>query len=444
MAISSDVLVVGGGLAGATAALAAAEEGATVRLVSAKGSTLRFASGLVDLLGYPPDGRDSSADGDGPLIDPFDALDALPECHPYRVVGEETIREAFALFDEATGDLYRGDHTDRNALVVTHGGTVKPTARYPASVAPGLASAERSTLLVGFESLTNFDAPLAAAHLRAAGVPFDVRGVTVPFAAVLRSDASATRIARALDRDEPIDGTPARRALAGAVAEAARDDSRGGDIERVGFPALLGDDEAPAVRESLAARLGADVFEVPTGPPSLPGLRLEDRLFDALDEADVRVETGNPVVDYEADRRAGPDRISAVLVDRNGRRVPYRAEQFVLATGGLVGKGLESSRRSVREPIFGCRVPHPEDRYDWFDDDAFGDQPYARFGVVPDGTLRPTETDGEPTFENLRAAGAVLGGADTAAEKSSGGVSLATGLLAGRSAARAIGTGAHS
>ncbi|TKX76713.1 FAD-dependent oxidoreductase, partial [Halorubrum sp. SD626R] len=47
MAIDSDVLVVGGGLAAVAAAVAAAREGADVRLVSHKSSTLRQASGLI-------------------------------------------------------------------------------------------------------------------------------------------------------------------------------------------------------------------------------------------------------------------------------------------------------------------------------------------------------------------------------------------------------------
>ncbi len=51
MAIESEVLVIGGGLGGLTSALAAAREGADVRLVSHKQSTLRQASGLVDVLG---------------------------------------------------------------------------------------------------------------------------------------------------------------------------------------------------------------------------------------------------------------------------------------------------------------------------------------------------------------------------------------------------------
>ncbi|WP_115864358.1 glycerol-3-phosphate dehydrogenase subunit GlpB [Halorussus litoreus] len=498
MAIEDDVVVVGGGLAGMVAALAAARQGAGVRVLSHADSTLQSASGLVDVLGYPAaagdrnavaSGRGSEAVGErpaengvgdgttengvgdgttengvgdettengvgggtacGPVADPFDAIPDLPERHPYRTVGVETVREALALFDEATGNLYRGGHTDRNALVPTHGGTVKPTARYPATVAEGLASDDRPTLLVGFETVTDFDAPLAADHLRAAGVPFEVRGATVRFPGEFRADAARTRLADALDANERVERVrdgggrgaggsysttlPARRALAAAV-EPHLDGA-----ERVGFPALLGQHETEAVLADLEAELGAAVFEVPTGSPSVPGMRLAGALRRACREAGVRFTTGNPVVNYETTGNGEQDgEIAAVRVDRNGATVPFHAAEFVLATGGLVGKGVDSDRESVREPIFDCHVPHPEDRYDWFADGAFGDHPFARFGVAVDDDLRPLDSAGDATFPNLRAAGAVLGGYDFAAEKSGSGVSLATGLAAGRAAAREV------
>jgi glycerol-3-phosphate dehydrogenase subunit B len=429
MAIESDVLVIGGGLAGLTSALSAAREGADVRLVSYKQSTLRNASGLVDVLGYTPD-------GEGPLTDPYDAIPDLPTGHPYRTVGVETVREAMDLFDEVVPD-YRGGHTERNALLPTHGGTVKPTARYPAGASAGLASDPRDVLFVGFESLVDFDAEHAAAHLRAAGVPFDVRGVTIRFPGDLRADAKVTRYAKLLDTNAEVAVRGRGRPVRDALAERVNTEHEG--EPRVGFPAVLGDDHTTAVRTALEERLGAEVFEVPMGPPSLPGLRLEDALFEALDETGASIETGNPVVDFDADGESdGERRIERVYVERNGARIPNRAEQYVLATGGLVGKGVESDRERVYEPIFDCHVPHAADRYDWFDGEVFGDHPFARFGVHTDEELRPIASDGSVEFGNLRAAGSVLGGYDFAAEKSGSGVSIATGYAAGRRAARAV------
>lgn len=445
MAITSDVLVLGGGIAGVTAALSAASEGVDVRLVSHKQSTLQQASGLVDALGYvPPTGDDPTAtptagrtgtrdrpDPDGPLADPFAAIERLPEGHPYRLVGADALRAGLALFDEHV-DGYCGAHTDQNALVPTFGGTVKPTARYPASAAAGLASDDRSMLVVGFRSLSGFDARLVADRLAAAGVPFPVTGREIEFPAAFRDDAKITRFARALDLDEPVDGTPARAALVKAVEPHL--DAVDGGAERVGFPAFLGDDKAVAVRSDLAKRLGVDVFEVPMGPPSLPGLRLEDRLYEALEAAGVRYETGVPAVGHEAD----DGKVTAILVDRKGTEVPYAGEAVVLATGGLVGKGIDSDRDGIHEPVLDCHVPHPSDRYEWYVDDAFGDQPYARFGVDANDLLRPLGPDGEVQYSNVHVAGATLGGADVAREKSASGVSLATGLVAGSEAAAEV------
>ena len=418
VAIEDDVLVVGGGLAGAAAALAAASEGASVRLVSAKETSLRQASGLVDALGVV---------GDEFVADPFAAVDRLDEDHPYRVVGADALRAGLDLFDTHV-DGYEGSHTDTNALVPTHVGSVKPTARYPESVAAGLASVDADTLLVGFETFADFDAPLAAAHLERAGVPFAVRGVSVAFPGDLRADAKVTRYAHLLDVDHDLSVDGQTWGARTAVAETVKPHLDG--AERVGFPAVLGDDHAAEVRLLLEAELDAEVFEVPMGPPSLLGTRLQERLYDALDAAGVAVETGNPVVDVTTDG----GRVTEVTVQRVHSRVPYSAEQYVLATGGLVGKGLDSDREAVSEPVFDCHVPQPADRYDWFADGAYGDHPFARFGVRIDATGRPLDAAGEPEYANLRAAGGVVGGADFPAEKSGSGVSLATGYTAGRQA----------
>jgi glycerol-3-phosphate dehydrogenase subunit B len=421
MAIKSDVLVIGGGLAGLTSALAAAREGADVRLVTYKQSTLRQASGLIDVLGYTPD-------GEGPLTDPYEAIPSLPEEHPYRIVGVDTVRDALETFDDVV-EYYRGGHTDTNALLPTYGGTVKPTARYPDGAAAGLASDDRDLLLVGFEAMPDFDAPHVAAHLEAVGVPFDVRGETIQFPGDLLDDAKVTRYAKLLDKNGPVEVRGRERGARDALVE--RINPLLEDEPRVGLPAVLGDADPAGVRAALEAELGAEVFEVPATPPSMPGVRLEDALFEALDEAGGNFESGNPVVEFD-----GKDRVETIYVDKQNAKIPMSADQYVLATGGLVGKGVESNRETVYEPIFDCHVAHSEDRYEWFDGDVFGEHPFARFGVEPDAELRPLDADGEVEFENLRAAGSVLGGYDFAAEKSGSGVSIATGYHAGTNAAQ--------
>lgn len=420
------VVVVGGGLAGCQAALAAARHrpDAEVRLLTAGETSLRAASGLVDVLGYTPD-------GDGPIAEPFGAIGDLPAEHPYRTVGVEAVRDALALFDDVTGERYAGANADTNALVATHAGNLKPTSRYPGSVAPGVASREASTLLVGFTELTDFDAPLAAEKLTDV-LPYSVTGVTVDFPRTFDATPDATDFADTLTADTSDDDrTESLRLVCERLARRVDHQRTGQD--RIGFPAVLGHSTVETVRTTLQEQLDARVFEVPTGPPSVPGRRLEALLYDALAAAGVGVQTGQRVTGAEST----DGRIEEVLVETPDGRRRHEATTVVLATGGLVGGGVDSARDDVREPIFDCHVSHPVDRYEWFDDRALGSHPFARFGVAVDEGLRPLDGRGDPEYDNLRAAGSVLGGYDFAAEKSGSGVSLATGSVAGRLAAEA-------
>jgi len=434
----ADVLVVGGGLAGSMAALAAAraKRTATVRLMSGGETTLQAASGLIDVLGYTPD-------GEGPLRDPFEAIPDLPAEHPYATVGVEAIRDALALFDGVTGDAYRGAHTTLNALVPTVAGATKPTARYPTSVAAGLAARTDDMLLVGFEQSTAMDAHLVADRLQQAGVPFSTTGVDVRFPAAVSEWPAAPGMAAALDANEAVARTGAGesgRSIRVALADAIY--QYHGFQDRVGLPAVLGTTDHRATRATIADRLDVDVFEVPLGPPSILGRRLARRLAEALEREGVAVTNGRVedvdvadgrVNELVVSRRDEGDESGAGLEGNgeDGRSEVHDAGAVVLATGGLAGGGLESDRSGVREPLFGCHVETPPDRYDWFSDDVFGDHAFARFGVDTDDVLRPLGDDGDPEFENLHAAGGVLGGYDFAAEKSGGGVSVATGYVAG-------------
>ncbi len=420
----ADVVVVGGGLAGSTAALAATrrDPGATVRLVTAGESSLRKASGLVDVLGYRP--GDSGPTGSEPVENPFDVIPELPDDHPYSRVGVDAVRDGLALFDDVTGDRYTGDHTDRNALVPTYQGRVKPTARYPASVAAGLASDDGEMLLVGFESMTDFDAGLVGRRLEAATVPFEHTACEVEFPLETDEQPPQLRMARALDHDEQVGNQSVRDALWVTVEEHRFLE------DRIGFPAVLGLSDAEDIRSEYADSFGKPVFEIPMGPPSVLGYRLEATVLEALAEAGVDVRQECPVVDVATDGNT----VDGVVVDDGTDRETVEADAFVLATGGLVGGGVRATRDAVNEPVFDCPVSAPADRGDWAATAPLGDHSFARFGVDIDEATRPLSADGTPAYENLYAAGSVVGGYDFAAELSGSGVSLATGVRAGRRA----------
>lgn len=419
----ADVLVLGRGLGACTAALAASTAGddtTSVRLVGGSDRPFDRATGLIDVLGTRPDER-------GPVVDPFDALDALAPTHPYRVLDQSALRAGLATFDAVADGDYRGSHTDANALLLTLLGNPTPAARYPAPMADGLTSRPDDTLLVGLREVPDFHAPWAAERLAAADVPFAVDGVTVSAPVDVGTEPPALAVARALDENNSVGARneTVREALARTVASVYDGQAR------VGFPAVLGLTETAAVHATLAAEIDADIFEVPLGPPNVPGRRLESLLLDSLRERGVEVSLGVDVERVETDD-GSIDRVHVSGVDGLAAVDPGAV---VLATGGPAGGGIVAEREGLREPVFDCHVPHPDDRSSWGSVDPLGDHPLARAGVRIDADARPVDESHSRSFDALFAAGSVVGGYDPAAEGSGAGVALATGHVAGTRAA---------
>ena len=85
-----DVVVVGAGLAGLSAAVRLAEAGASVRVLAKGVGSTHLSAGTIDVLGY---------DADGGRVDrPLEALGRLPAEHPYGLVGRAGVSAAIEWF----------------------------------------------------------------------------------------------------------------------------------------------------------------------------------------------------------------------------------------------------------------------------------------------------------------------------------------------------------
>lgn len=428
--MSDDVLVVGSGLGGCLAAATAAQKtpASRIRLLAPDEERFDYHSGLIDVLGYTPvNGADSAlSELPAPVDNPLAALTDLPDDHPYSLLGPEVVREALATFDRLC-PAYRGNHTEKNALVMTPGGRPTPAARYPASMAPGLLSRPEAALLVGFEQIPDFDSHLVADVLDSS-LSYDVTSLPVEFPTQVTEYPAGPQLAAILDENLPVDDTVGDSERKTSVREALADLIRPElDLEpRVGLPAVLGRQAHDEIRRELRNTLSARVFEIPVGPPSIPGRRLYSRLQASLSEAGVTVESECEITGFET--AAG--RIECVQTEAGA----YDAREFVLATGDLETGGLVADSAGVREPVFDCHVSHSTDSSEWVAREFLGDHPFARFGVDVDESLRPLDSSGSVEYENLRAVGELLGGPDYIAEQSGDGVAIATGYAAGRRA----------
>jgi glycerol-3-phosphate dehydrogenase subunit B len=425
--IAPDVLVIGGGMAGAIAALAAREAGATVVLVRRAPGATALSSGAISVA------RDDLALPSDPLaarLGPFAAarrLAALHPEHPYAVVGPALERFETALaFAARHLPAVLSPPLDRNRFVATPLGVAVPCALCQPTQAAGDLLAVKGTLaVVGFGGHLGFDAGLVADGLRRLGA------VGAPHAAEVELDlpdgfagplAMAHAEARALE--------------APGVAEALGDRLRSVLPARASvalLPPVLGISAGARVAERIGAHAGLPIAEPLSDLPSVPGLRLDAALLAALAAAGVVVVTGSV---------GGPVRLDAPI-EVGG--MAYEPRSIVLATGRFIGGGIRRDR-GLREPIFDVPVlaaeggqagVHLADRpaATLTLRDRRVDQPLLSAGIQVDGALRPLGEGGRPIHDRLFAAGALLGGHEQAVDGTGLGLAVLTGWLAGHAAA---------
>jgi glycerol-3-phosphate dehydrogenase subunit B len=406
-----DVVVVGTGLAGLTAAVRLAESGARVLVVAKGVGATHLSPGTIDVLGYAPARVERPAEALGPL------LEAQP-AHPYGRVGADGVAAAVAWFKDrvASGSLapyaYVGG-VEENLLLPTAVGVPRPSAVVPETMANGDLRGGGAVCVVGFRALKDFHAALLADNLVRAGVGVRARAVELDLSPEQRADVNPLGFARGLD------DVAFRRAVVAQVA------SRLGAEERVGFPAVLGIADPHGAWAALEHGLGRPVFEVPTLPPSVPGMRVFAILREALRRAGGAVVLNNVVTGAE---QAG-GRVTALRMRVGLREERRGADWVVLATGGFASGGLElDSRWTGRETALGLPVtgvPGPgEER---FRPGYFEDHPMGRAGIAVDRDLRPVDAAGDRLLENVLVVGATLAGAEPWREKSGDGLSVATG-----------------
>jgi glycerol-3-phosphate dehydrogenase subunit B len=332
----------------------------------------------------------------------------------------ELIRSSLEWLRGRLGELGYQGRLEENFLLPTAVGVAKPTALVPQTMAAGDLRAGGRFVFVGLRGLKDFYPAYLAGNLVRAALPggASVSARAVELAPPLgdEGDVSSVGFARRFEQPEFRDIVVrelAQRLMPGEI---------------VGFPAVLGLRRAREVWQELETRLRHPVFEVPTLPPSVGGIRLFESITAALRQEGARVVIGSTVSGAERDGK----RLEGVVAQTAGRPRTYRARSFVLASGGFASGGLQlDSYGRVRETAFDLAlVGVPPADAPRFEAGYFDEHPIARAGLAADEELHPLDAEGSPAFENLHAAGATLAGAAPWREASGNGLSLATGYAA--------------
>jgi len=416
----SRVVVIGAGLAGLVAAIRAARAGRDVVLVGAGLGGLPLSPGTIDVVGYLP----AFAGAPGARVEqPLEAVAAIADAwpdHPYARIGADAVRRGVEFLAGVVGEEHLVGTPERNHLLPTAAGAMRPACLVPPGMAAGECVAGARFLIAGLTRLKDFSAGLIAGNLARTpllgGGHLAARPVVVDVP--VRDDVADTSTllyARALD-------APAFRER---FAAALRPLVTPG--ESVGLPAVLGWRDRTAWRD-LADRLGHPVFEIPLPPPSIPGLRLHDALTGAAQEAGVRFILGARV---GATAPTG-GRLAAIEIASAGSPTRLEADAFILATGGFESGALSLDADGfLREAVFDLPLMGvPEDPDALVHGDVWGDQPLFGVGVRTDESMRPLDADGHVVAENLYAVGGILGGAQRTSELSGEGIAVGSAIKA--------------
>jgi len=416
-----DLLVVGAGLSGLTTAWQAAVRGKRVRLVTKGWGALYWHTGCIDVFGYEPDQSYNLVDSPEESISRL--IRASPD-HPYAKLGMSTITQAInSLKDLCTSTGYNMlGSLERNWLLPSGVGAARPTCLAPETMVAGDMRKNDPILVVGFEHFYDFYPELVADNLTAQGIPASSMSISLP-ALQGRGFTTSRVLAELFDQLEFCEMVANEVKKASSIKSAIKP-------LRIGFPAVLGLNQPRQVKEHLENLLGLPVFEIPTLPPSIPGIRLSQILVSAIEAAGGRVSEGmqvntsifnlNQAIEFQTEAAS--------------RQKSHRARNFVLATGGILGGGLRADYNGkVMETICQIQARAPKNRSDWFEQKflSASGHPIFQTGISVNSKLQPIEQKRQQVYENLFIVGNLLAGGDFIQERSRDGIALTTGYAIG-------------
>ncbi len=449
MDLETDLVVIGGGMAGLIAGTIAAEAGLDTILLRKGQSATAYSSGAIDVIGYLPEASE-------PIISPEEGLFALSRLyplHPYNVLGydkriefekvmenivgrtKDTVTWLKAHLDGTIAPLM-GDF-ESNMHPITILGTTKPTCLIQKTMHNGdVQDREDSVLLfVGIMGYADFNPSTAAKtyledRMAAAGPPRKVGHCIIqvmPFGKPY--NVSSIELARHLDHEGSIEN----------LAEQLKEHIEQIGATHVAFPPVLGLQDALKNKEKLEELTGTTVFELLGFPPSIPGQRLQRALETIFTKAGGKMLLGHEATSYlKVD-----DNLKSITAASPRREIKIDAKAFVLATGKYIGGGIAGDETGLRETVFDLK-PVTGDYHSAMEivPSRFTSrlsisptgQPIQSCGLSVDPRFRPVDEDGLEWAKNLFAAGAVLAGYNYSVEKSGLGVAATSGYSAAKNA----------
>ncbi len=303
-----DLIVAGAGISGITSAAAAISRGLRVALVSSGPGSFVFGAGCVEI-----DNMDHNTPSLAEALEFFRNLTELAECG------------------------FRGG-VEEKRHIPTILGCFQTVALAPFYMWNGDPSAAKQVAVVGIRGLSSFDSNFVAQrlayHAGKLGRATSYTAHEIDLSTVAGTFPGTLQVGNRYDRD-PRFREEVRNALLPIAAK----------VDLVILPGILGLKSGNSEIERLEQQLGCMICELPTLPPSIPGMRLFNRLEAHLRRAGVEFFTGFPIQQLQIENR----HCQGVRLDTPARPLELSSETLILATGPFSGKLLGAAFAVNRE-----------------------------------------------------------------------------------------------
>ena len=421
-----DVIVIGSGIAGVTAAKAAADEQVSVEIITKGAGATMMGSGALDILGAVPGEEKNTTVND--IKEGMELLLDKNPRHPYAVLKDSLENGIKALREvcRAGGMEFTGDGVT-NAVIPNILGTFKNTAYIPSyNKYADAAKAAGKILVAGFRGHTEFYPEYACRSYNTYQRQFapDADAVYIATTLELPSLADRERITNA-ELAAFFDTREGMEELAAAL-----DDMKNimGGIQGILIPPVLGYRKYAQNMELLYETLGIPVGEIAAGGHSVSAQRLAAALEKGLENKGIEAVNQAKAVEI---RKTAED-VFCIVYEQQGKTKEAYARSVVLAAGGFIGGGITSYREDLFIPV----INEPLGRItpEMVNKKAFpgGGQLFGKVGirVYDDMAVAQGCFSGQ-----IFACGDLIEGYDWVYERSGSGVAAASGYLAGKNAA---------
>ncbi|MEM1657563.1 MAG: FAD-binding protein [Candidatus Jordarchaeales archaeon] len=295
-----DLLIIGAGMAGLTAAETAGGRELQVKVIASGYGCSQASSGTIDVLGQYANKK---------VVDLEETLGGFIErnpCHVYAVAGRETVLSVLSDFQRRSDGLYVGKD-GQNMEVITPLGTCKTTylIQFTMRNASFNLLSEGKSLVVAVPGLLGY-----APHIIKGKM--EEKGINVKMAKLKLAVTSPFQLATYLEANP--------ETLISELKEA-----NASSYDWVILPPILGITNVKKVWQIVEESLKTNIVELPSFPPSVPGKRLHILLKRRCEEKGVSVVLGEVAKEVKIKER----RVKEVLTSK-GR---YSPRALVLSTG---------------------------------------------------------------------------------------------------------------